>query len=219
MNKITLDASAALANMQLTDGDCNPVWLWYRRYVNQPVPVKSIITHANSEFAYFQTQDEVDEAEQRRNELPPMLEHHTDSRKYIATDSGKNCAPLYSAFTSMASEMKGFLTAAREKGRPPFNILKQKFDRLRGRLPVDLQEEDAKVSIIFGSLPPPLGFIEDYVDYYLYLQPALNGEFETWRKNRVCEECGNIFFYKLDRAKFCSTQCQMKSAYKRRSGK
>ena len=219
MKENFMNASAALANMRLSEDDCTPIWNWNRQWVKTPISTNGIITCEHPEIIFFQTQEEVDEAEQRRKEIFPMPAHYRDTRKYIATDSGKDCAPLYSAFTKMSDEMKRFLIIAREKGRPAFNILTQKFDRLRGKLPLALQEEEAKASIIFGSVPPPLGYIEDYVEYYLYLQPALNGEFETWRKNRVCEECGNIFFYKLDRAKFCSTQCQMRAAYKRRSGK
>lgn len=219
MNKFIMEATAALANMQLKDDECTPIWNWRRQYPITPGLAKGIITRADPEVIFFQTQDEAEDAEQMRREIVSMPCYPPDTLKYIATDAGQNCLALYSAFTRMSNEMKNFLSIAREKGRPPFNTLEQKFNLLRGNLPLALIEEEAKASIGFSAVPPPLGSIEDHVDYYLYLLPAFNGAFEIWRKNRVCEECGNIFFYKLERARFCSTQCQMRGAYKKRREK
>lgn len=65
-------------------------------------------------------------------------------------------------------------------------------------------------------LGTPLPFWEDDLAIKAFLLPYMNGEAASWSRIRRCEMCGRYFFYKLERAKFCSTNCRVRSANQKR---
>lgn len=214
-----MEAVRELANLNLDTGCGDRIWAYVRSYQKQSIFRNAILTRCEPNLALVPTQADVERMKSLIKSKATLPGYPRVELDYIATDQGKGAEILHSAFLKMNTEMKNFLTAYRDIGRPPFAMLDEKFRRLSAQLSLALQEENSKLSIAFSKIPQPLGFIEDHIDYYLYLLPALNGDFDLWRKNRICKECGNIFFYKLERAQFCSTACQMRGAYKRRNEK
>lgn len=76
-------------------------------------------------------------------------------------------------------------------------------------------------SLIFGNWLEKSGsqFFEDEIVFKFYLMPYLAGNSNLWLRARVCQECGKIFPYKQERARFCSQKCGMKEANRKRRSK
>jgi hypothetical protein len=66
-------------------------------------------------------------------------------------------------------------------------------------------------------VPTFMTFDEEIVLLCL-IEPILNKEppVKTLLKNRICPVCGKLFFYKLERATFCSPQCRARAFQKAR---
>lgn len=219
MNDNVMDTVQTLVNLRPNDCSSDAIWAYIRSYHKQLIYGSGILTRLKPDLILVPTQADGEKTKSWLKSIATLPRHPVTEFDYLATDRGEGAEILRSAFIKIVNEMKDFLTVYRENGRPPFTTLDEKFRRLSSQLSLSLQEEKSKFSIAFNNIPQQFGFIEDYIDYYLYLLPALNGDFDLWRKNRICKECGNIFFYKLDRAQFCSTPCQMRGAYKRRNEK
>lgn len=67
--------------------------------------------------------------------------------------------------------------------------------------------------------PPPFwafSFLEDEIAVKALLMPFLAGYAKEWVNLRICDQCGRLFFYKLERARFCSIQCRIRAGNQRR---
>lgn len=61
--------------------------------------------------------------------------------------------------------------------------------------------------------------LEDEIFVKFYLLPFLSGAYSRWQNTRVCAECNNLFFYKQERARYCSQKCRMTAANRERRKK
>lgn len=70
------------------------------------------------------------------------------------------------------------------------------------------------------TIAPPsflvFNFLEDEIIVKALLVPFLGGYAKEWVNLRSCDQCGKLFFYKLERARFCSTQCRIRAGNQRR---
>ncbi len=57
--------------------------------------------------------------------------------------------------------------------------------------------------------------LEDELEAKMYMPPLCFGGAKQWVKNRYCDECGRIYFYKLERSRFCSERCRMRTVRKK----
>lgn len=74
-------------------------------------------------------------------------------------------------------------------------------------------------TVIFEPYYARFVTLENEVYAKLYLAPYLDGAEEVWQRTRICQECGNFFLYKQERAKYCSQRCRMTVANRERRNK
>lgn len=123
----------------------------------------------------------------------------------------------------IASEAKEFFRFCQQKLRFPFDIINEKFDRLKNILDINLVQSPDKETarLVFGkdSILNLNKNLDDLIDYYIYLEPLLTGNNRFWYKSRYCPVCGKFFFYKSEKSQFCSNNCRAKAAYKKGKAK
>lgn len=79
-------------------------------------------------------------------------------------------------------------------------------------------KHDSDPKIIFDDRFTTYATLEDEINTEFYIKPYLNGAERIWKCARECGECGNIFFYKQERAQYCSQKCRMAVANRKRRG-
>lgn len=124
------------------------------------------------------------------------------------------------AFKTQCEIAKYMAKTWRETGRVSFDFINDKFAEIQKRNPIlrfSGSIERPTLSLI--NIPIPYATLEDEIETKAYLIPFLAGEGLKWTRSRDCEECGRLFFYKLERARYCSQACRMRANHKARKEK
>lgn len=78
-------------------------------------------------------------------------------------------------------------------------VISEAKDKKQGGLP----------RIIFSEYFQGFSTIQDEIYTKFYILPYLHGAESTWQHVRICGECKNLFFFKQERARYCSQKCRM----------
>lgn len=113
----------------------------------------------------------------------------------------------------LQNDVRSFAANCRESGSLNLDFLNKKFCDIQANSRFMLEAADTGGRIVFAGVVPWGIILEDMIETQLYIAPYLAGTANGWLKSRQCEQCGSIFFYERQRAKFCSNKCRMKAAY------
>lgn len=151
------------------------------------------------------------------------FDHFTGKPLYV--DLKKNPLQKNILFNQIEKEIKeaqAFLQNSANLEHIPFEKMDFIFSQvsyLNRYFAIDHKKSPPRIILSQSLLDNTYLYLEDQIGIKFYLEPYLNGESDLWLRARVCQECGKLFPYKQKRARFCSSQCGMKEANRKRRSK
>ena len=140
-------------------------------------------------------------------------------RMFMANDS-RTKDDVLSMLALQSEKASIFAEKCRKSRNVPFDFINERFEEIQQNnhiLKFSGTIENPTLTLL--TIPIQYATIEDEIETKAYLAPFLAGEGAKWLRNRYCEECGKFFFYKLERARFCSQACRMRANNKTRREK
>lgn len=152
-------------------------------------------------------------------QLVPTTRRESLGSMFMANDQ-KIKDDFLSMLALQAKNASIFAEICRKTGHVPFDFINERFEEIQQNnhiLKFSGTIEHPTLTLL--TIPIQYATIEDEIETKAYLAPFLAGEGAKWTRNRYCEECGKLFFYKLERARFCSQECRIRANNKARREK
>ncbi len=139
-----------------------------------------------------------------------LEEKNSASQPHIFSPEDEEFEDICKEVRSQQKTLQAFLEYCREEQTLNEFFLNQVFLRMKNLLPLGLEIKNFQGCIKNSNIPMQYPSLQDELEGKIYITPLLQGGAKQWIKNRLCNECGRIYFYKLDRAKFCSEACRIR---------
>lgn len=184
--------------------------------------LRGIVSRELGNTFIFRNEDEKNKAAQSLQDYKSaiVIGGKSPESSWVTADDPVILEKVLRAFKTQCEIAKRFLITSRETGRVSFYFINEKFAEIQKRNPIlrfSGSIERPTLSLI--NIPIPYATLEDEIETKAYLVPFLAGEGLKWTRSRDCEECGRLFFYKLERARYCSQACRMRANHKARKEK
>lgn len=146
----------------------------------------------------------------------PTIDYKPDPPRYVGLEDMNFTGELVSTFSSLREESRSFFGTVQRTGMVDFSLLNKWFIEAQSIRCLSLAGSIYSPVVIVPDMPIPYNCIQIEIYVKVYIAPFLSGKAEFWKRIRQCEECGCYFFYKLERAKYCTTACRMRAHNKAR---
>ncbi len=143
--------------------------------------------------------------------------HRPDPQIFSPAD--KEFQQVYITLNSEREKLRAVLESCREHGYLPDDIWQDAIYDAQRNLCFSVRFSKSKSKIEFDPTYVFFNTLQEELAVKLYAAPILGNYADRLSFTRFCEECGRLFFYKLDNARFCSEQCRSIAGRKRRSNK
>ncbi len=152
-----------------------------------------------------------------KNEVKKILsksENNQGIKTYGPHD--KDFSKVHEMLVNVEKRLHLFLEHCRKEKALDESFLRQIYMRAEKFIPLLFTIDNFQGNIQYTSqLPIFYPSFEDELETRMYIPPLFLGGAKQWIKNRHCDECGRIYFYKLERSRFCSEKCRMRTVRKK----